>query len=1127
MNLRPYFWYRDRKVVFPKNRAIPCDRWAESNPPDRKTMITVLYVDDEPDLLHLGKLFLEGKDSMQVDGAVSVKEAMALLSQKQYDAIVSDYQMPEADGIGFLKRVRQEVGGIPFILFTGKGREEVVIEAINNGADFYLQKGGDPKAQFAELAHKIRQAVRRVEAEVQRKEAIEQYRNVVEDQTEFISRFLPDGTHLFVNGAYCRYFNKKREDFIGKKVLPQIHPDDVRAVREHFASLTSAHPAAIITHRIILPDGTVRWHRWSDRAIFDDSGALSEYQSVGRDVTEERLALEDLQFQNALLKTELEVSPDGILIVDKNRLVLKRNRKFTEIWGIPPSQAGTLSDEDLIQEVTRKIRDPQGFLSRVRYLYDHPEEVSYEQVLLLDGRVIERYTSPITGPENRYYGRIWYFRDITSRMRAEADLKAAHDQLLSSEEALMRQLEEVRSRDLQLEKSEEMLRLKLGSVFCPGYEIGDDEFENIIDKEEVQSMMDDFYSLTGIGIAIGDMKGRILVATGWQDICTKFHRVGEISARNCRKSDLYLTENVQPGRYLIYRCRNNMWDMVTPILIGEKPIGNLYLGQFFFDDELPDREIFRSQAEKFGFPMEEYLAALDRVPRWSREKVGTVMAFYTKLASMISRLGYSNLGLAKTLTEYQQVVNELALSEERFREYIEYSLEGVYVVDQDGRYLEVNKAACDLTGYTREELLSMDITCLVPPEGLLSAQTRFSSLKDEGRFSTETRLLKKDGSLVPVLMNTVRLPNETFIAFCSDITEQKKAEQMIRETNEKLRETQSIAHVGSWETDLSLDITRWSDETFRILGFAPGEVEPKAGTLESRVHPDDRSGYSEALVQAVTTGKYPSGVFRIVRPDGTVRTVQGHGRVVFDDSGRVVRIMGSIQDVSDQKNIENTLKQANRQISLLGSITRHDILNKVSVILGYLDQLGEEFSDPALLAITERIGKAVRAVRSQIDFTRVYQKIGAFEPVWQDLGRIITPSSVPPPVRFQSEVEDVRVFADPMLGKVFENLIDNSLRHGGTVTRIDVSYLVPGRHLVIVLEDDGTGIPEDQKERIFERGVGRNTGLGLFLVREVLALTGITIHETGRPGSGARFEITVPAGSYRIGRPKQADGAGS
>ena len=129
-------------------------------------MISVLYVDDEPDLLEIGKIFLEMKGDFIVDTLTSAKQALIRMNTDQFDAIVSDYQMPEIDGITFLKDLKASGNTTPFIIFTGRGREEVVIDALNNGADFYIQKGGDPESQFVELSNKIRYAVSRKQYEV-------------------------------------------------------------------------------------------------------------------------------------------------------------------------------------------------------------------------------------------------------------------------------------------------------------------------------------------------------------------------------------------------------------------------------------------------------------------------------------------------------------------------------------------------------------------------------------------------------------------------------------------------------------------------------------------------------------------------------------------------------------------------------------------------------------------------------------------------------------------------------------------------------------------------------------------------------------------------------------------------
>jgi len=118
-------------------------------------VLRILYVDDEPGLLEIGKIFLEDEGTFSVDTLISARTALTCLNTERYDAIIADYQMPGMDGIEFLRQLRASGNTTPFILFTGRGREEIVIQALNEGADFYLQKGGEPGPQFAELAHKI------------------------------------------------------------------------------------------------------------------------------------------------------------------------------------------------------------------------------------------------------------------------------------------------------------------------------------------------------------------------------------------------------------------------------------------------------------------------------------------------------------------------------------------------------------------------------------------------------------------------------------------------------------------------------------------------------------------------------------------------------------------------------------------------------------------------------------------------------------------------------------------------------------------------------------------------------------------------------------------------------------
>jgi signal transduction histidine kinase len=156
----------------------------------------------------------------------------------------------------------------------------------------------------------------------------------------------------------------------------------------------------------------------------------------------------------------------------------------------------------------------------------------------------------------------------------------------------------------------------------------------------------------------------------------------------------------------------------------------------------------------------------------------------------------------------------------------------------------------------------------------------------------------------------------------------------------------------------------------------------------------------------------------------------------------------------------------------------------------------------------------------QIDFTKVYEDMGTTAPVWQNVDASVRRAVASLPMRnIRVEVDraDLSVYADPLFEKVFYNLIENALKYGGgAMTEIRISCRETDRGLVLICEDDGAGIAAGDKDLLFEQGYGKNTGLGLFLSREILSITGITITETGEPGKGARFEMVVPKGAYRF-----------
>jgi signal transduction histidine kinase len=225
------------------------------------------------------------------------------------------------------------------------------------------------------------------------------------------------------------------------------------------------------------------------------------------------------------------------------------------------------------------------------------------------------------------------------------------------------------------------------------------------------------------------------------------------------------------------------------------------------------------------------------------------------------------------------------------------------------------------------------------------------------------------------------------------------------------------------------------------------------------------------------------------------------------------------RDIAERLRIESALAMANQKLTLLSQITRHDISNRVFALLVELDLAKDVAGKGEIQSSLDAIGKTAMTIQDQIAFTKDYQEIGAQFPGWHHADALIREAMEQldtGDVEVAVDLDRIEIFADPMIGKVFYNLIDNALRHGDHSTRIVFTRHSSGPDLVIVCEDDGVGIPETDKQHIFTKGFGKDSGLGLFLIREILSITGIAIRETGIPGKGARFEITVHPGDYRI-----------
>ena len=868
-------------------------------------MISLLYVDDEPALLDVCRRFLEQEGDITVSTVVSVEEALTRIAGGTFDAIISDYQMPDVDGISFLRTIRQQYPDMPFILFTGRGREEVVIEAINNGADSYIQKGGDPRAQYKELSHRVRQIVRRRKAESE----LRLMKFSVDHASEGIVWMRVNGEIAYYNDAICAMLGYTLQEFSALSVA-DLRPG------------------------------------WSHESLSSGGKRLPSRQCA---------------------------------IVEEN--LLKKDGSFLPV--------------ELVLNYNEQGANPLIFA---------------------------------------------FVRDISERRLSEKNLRKAVQRLLQMEDGLHLQFDELKKSDHAIREIGRRYQLLSAKTKDWVWEI-DSDGRLAYSNPQVQEIL---------GFDPAEMAGKSF-------------------------SDL------QAPAYAGRRSEE-----LTGIMEKKEAFSSILLRLMHRDGR-------------------EVLLELTGIPVNSRE--GSFSGFY---------------GIARDISDNSPPAPQAGPL--RYNSLLEQSGDAIFVTDvKTGLLTDANQRALSLIKRTLPEIRTM-------PESGLHCPLKEEQESEEGPGMppagedtdvTEDVIIDRDGNRIPVIMSTRLLQvgdRQVRVGIYHDISDLRAIEETLRE------KTDELDRFFTSGPDLFCIL----DRDGRILRLNPaGEVllccHARKGEdlfLAGIVHPDDRAATRSTLRHMGRGGKATIFVNRVAHPDGSCRWLEWRAF----SSGRN-QIYAVARDLTGQKRAEQALAIANRKLSLFADLTRHDIRNKLIVLTGYLDLFRSCPAEPYFSMYTEKLNETVAAISAQLEFIRVYQKIGSAEPAWYNVEHLFSHAcrqrEIPSDIT-SSHQDGWEICADPLIDRVFSMLVDNAFRYGTTVTEIRRSAHESPGGLVVIIEDNGIGIAQDKKEQIFEKEEGRMPGQShsLFLAREILSMTGITLRETGRAGRGARFEMQVPKGMYRFSEPE-------
>jgi PAS domain S-box-containing protein len=490
---------------------------------------------------------------------------------------------------------------------------------------------------------------------------------------------------------------------------------------------------------------------------------------------------------------------------------------------------------------------------------------------------------------------------------------------------------------------------------------------------------------------------------------------------------------------------------------------------------------------------------------------------------------------------------ELAESRDYLEQIFSHVKAGIFVIDAEThRITDINPAATDLFGVRKEEIVGKMChhSICTTEEGKCPVTDLGQSLDGAERI-----LVAADGREVPVLKYVTRIVLngrpcllESFV----DNTRHKDADQKLQAAYRKLSDSQdeikaAYAEVAAGGEQLQALIDSVSDAVFlvsdgkflrcnhrtpeifgckdasEILGHTPEDFSP-------RYQPDGSlsADLIATYVRTVQGGKSISFEWMHLRRNGTPFSAEISLGPVEIRGKLFVRSI--VRDLSDRKNAEQAAALATRKLEMMQAFTRHESAATIAGLSGLMERARQMPEGPDRDRIFSEMKDTTAELQRQLAFTKEYLEVGRKAPQWQAVQEMV-PAPGEPVIHAAPQLSGLEIYADPLVGKVFSYLAENVVKHGERATRIDIGADVQGPALKITFRDNGVGIRAERKSAIFARRAGETRGMGLFLVSEILAITGITIAETGTPGEGACFEITVPQGGFRFAKSEQDDPA--
>jgi len=1202
-----------------------------------EALIRVLHVDDEAGFLKTAKQILEMQGNFQVDTASSVEEAREKMKEKTFDVIVSDYQMPGKDGLQFLKELREDGNNIPFIMFTGKGREEVAIEALNLGADFYLHKHGSPRTVYGELAHSTRKAVNAKRAEQMLRESEERYRNLYESVPDALAVYVGREGHLIdYNEAFKEWCGYSDEELKNRIFLDFVHPDDQAMVlKKYRTKYPEDELPRVYEIKGINKKGEIIPTEISV-GTFKKKGRVIGINVMHRDISDRKKVEDALTKSEEKYRSLVELAPDSIMTFDLNGVVTSCNDAASRLSGYSKdelvgkhfSELGLLPEGDIPKylemldstvggkapkpfDVAWQHKDGTSRIGEVRFsLMGEKDETTGIQAIMRDIterkkaeeeiRNLAKFPSENTNPVLRLAkdGVILYANAASQFLLGEWKTEIGKPAPSQWRQYVADILTSGLKKEIEVKHRDQIFSFLLAPISDAGYVnvYGQDITERRKMKDKVlqqnEFLNDALESLTHPFYVVDANDYTIKMANsaaGFGTFSEKStcYRLAHKRKKPCKAEHPCPLEIVKKTKKpaVVEHIHFDKEGNARNVEVHGYPIfdsdGNVVQMIEYCLDITERKEVERkikktSEEWKETFDaITDFVFILDKDHRFVRVNRATCDLLNKEPEDLIGKRCFEVLHgtnkpienypcekmlvtkktetiethdpvldktflinvspllddkdeyigcvhIARDITERKKTEEKIRESAERLRAILASSPDSVTVTDLHGNITECNQATVDMHGFSsKEELIGKSGFEFIAKKDRQRAMEDLKKILEQGSVKNiQYTCVTKDGRgfLAEFSASVIKDPSGNltgFVAITKNISERKKTEKALKESEEKYKNIFELAPDAIAIMNLKGVVTSVNPTFLRLTGFSRDEIVDrhftKIGTLRARNLPK----YVKML-GSILRGKIPSPIeFVYLRKDGAQRWGEAH-LSLLKKQGKQVGLQAILRDITKRKKTLEKLETLNEKLSVVGKLTRHDIRNKLQVVTSnaYLAQqmLTDDHETTKYLG---EIESACEQTERILDFASTYEKLGVDELAFVNVAKSLeeTVSLFPDldGVEVVYGCDGLTVLADSLLRQLFYNLIDNSLKHGKKVSQIRVYYEEAGNDkLKLVYEDDGVGIRKAEKEKIFKEGYGKDSGYGLYLIRKMCEVYGWTIQETGKQGKGAQFTITIP-----------------